>query len=66
MLLLKQLHLVKVAIIAAIFASSKGFQPSISHSLLPQQFGVNHIGRCRNPTLAKCEGEAQHLEKLRN
>ncbi len=21
-------------------------------------------GRCRNPTLAKCGGEAQHLEKL--
>jgi hypothetical protein len=35
---------VKVAVLAAIFASSKGFQPSISHSLLPQQLGVNHIG----------------------
>ncbi len=22
-------------------------------------------GSCRNPTLAKCEGEAQHLEKVR-
>jgi hypothetical protein len=21
-------------------------------------------GKCRNPTLAKCGGEAQHLEKL--
>ncbi len=45
MLLLKQLHLVKVAVLVVIFASSKGFQPLISHSLLPQQLGVNHIGR---------------------
>jgi hypothetical protein len=22
------------------------------------------VGSCRNPTLAKCGGEAQHLEKL--
>jgi hypothetical protein len=22
------------------------------------------VGGCRNPTLAKCGGEAQHLEKL--
>jgi hypothetical protein len=25
--------------------------------------GFGH-GECRNPTLAKCGGEAQHLEKL--
>jgi hypothetical protein len=25
---------------------------------------LNHTG-CRNPTLAKCGGEAQHLEKVR-
>ncbi len=24
----------------------------------------NHYLECRNPTLAKCGGEAQHLEKL--
>jgi len=24
------------------------------------------LGRCRNPTLAKCGGEAQHLEKVRS
>jgi hypothetical protein len=26
---------------------------------------VQLVGGCRNPTLAKCGGEAQHLEKVR-
>jgi hypothetical protein len=26
---------------------------------------TNSEGHCRNPTLAKCGGEAQHLEKVR-
>jgi len=26
---------------------------------------VNYYSLCRNPTLAKCGGEAQHLEKVR-
>jgi hypothetical protein len=25
---------------------------------------VSNLHKCRNPTLAKCGGEAQHLEKL--
>ncbi len=25
---------------------------------------TNHLHACRTPTLAKCGGEAQHLEKL--
>jgi len=27
---------------------------------------VNIEGKCRNPTLAKCGGEAQHLEKVKS
>ncbi len=27
---------------------------------------VNTEGKCRNPTLAKCGGEAQHLEKVKS
>jgi hypothetical protein len=27
-------------------------------------FTIEGEGECRNPTLAKCGGEAQHLEKL--
>ncbi len=31
-------------------------------------YGLSHVFKsvtCRNPTLAKCGGEAQHLEKVR-
>jgi hypothetical protein len=39
-------------------------QSTLTDALLSH--GVNPFeGFCRNPTLAKCEGEAQHLEKLR-
>jgi hypothetical protein len=31
-------------------------------SLLPY---LEQVYKCRNPTLAKCGGEAQHLEKVR-
>jgi hypothetical protein len=31
---------------------------------LDNRFMVAH-DKCRNPTLAKCGGEAQHLEKVR-
>jgi len=27
-------------------------------------FVEQHVAQCRNPNLAKCGGEAQHLEKL--
>jgi hypothetical protein len=31
---------------------------------LKMSFGFSQGANCRNPTLAKCGGEAQHLEKL--
>jgi hypothetical protein len=40
----------------------------LKHKLWPKEgLGVNcqFDSRCRNPTLAKCGGEAQHLEKVR-
>jgi hypothetical protein len=29
-----------------------------------QKEGFSDLWKCRNPTLAKCGGEAQHLEKV--
>ncbi len=41
----------------------------VNHDLRPlglvQFFCVKLQAMCRNPTLAKCGGEAQHLEKVR-
>jgi len=34
-------------------------------NLVDALYSVPYLNCCRNPTLAKCGGEAQHLEKVR-
>jgi hypothetical protein len=38
--------------------------PPIYHPLDAHSYSVVDEPHCRNPNLAKCGGEAQHLEKL--
>ncbi len=43
-----------------------GWQPGMPHAVVAPAQDDGNEEECRNPTLAKCEGEAQHLEKVRS
>ncbi len=53
--------LTTVASNAFVMLSTKHFELALNFHFVPS---AHNLG-CRNPTLAKCGGEAQHLEKVR-